>query len=147
MRPQTRPLAERVRRAASAEEQLTALEHQYAGETAYIFSCGPSVSDVWCDRLADFLRDKLVITVKRTFTLLPAATDFHIYNRCRHQDYSYPEPPPIRIAIELEAFRHDGDIRLPFWYHQQQKWLHSVLFSRALDRWDLSRSAARGWGP
>lgn len=119
----------------------------YAGDTAYIVSCGPSLNDVWSDTLDGFLRDKLVIAVKRSFSLMPHLVDFHLFNRCRHVEHAYSDPPPVRIAVELERFSDHVDIRLPFWYHQEQRWLHSVLFSRALEQWELSRRSTRGWGP
>jgi hypothetical protein len=136
-----------VHAADGPDAKLAALRGQYEGETAYVFGCGPSIGDVWSDGLATFLEDKLVIAMKQSFLLMPSVVDFHIFNRCRNQDYDYPTPPPIRIAVELEAFTHQGDIRLPFWHHPDQKWLHSVLFSRAFDRWDLARGSTRGWGP
>ena len=53
----------------------------------------------------------------------------------------------MRLGVELVRFSEHVDIRLPFWYHPEQRWLHSVLFSRALDRWELSCGSTRGYGP
>lgn len=147
MRPKTSSLAARVRGVERAEDQLACLSDQYPGETAYVLSCGPSLTDVWSPALVEFLRDKLVIAVKQAYTLAPAAADFHLYNRCRYQEYSYQETSTIRLAVELGAFEHHGDIRLPFCAHPEQKWLHSVLFSRAFDEWALSATTSRNWGP
>jgi hypothetical protein len=140
-------LAERVRAAKTPETQLSAVASQYGGETAYVFTCGPSLADVWSEKLSCFLEDKLVIAVKRAFDLMPAIVDYHVFNRCHHKDYQYPDPVPIRLAVEIEPFTQMVDIRLPFLSNPNQKYLHSVLYSRSFERWELSRSSARCYGP
>ncbi len=123
------------------------LASQYAGETAYVFSCGPSLGDIWNEQFARFLEGKLVIAVKQSFSLMPLETDFHIFNRCRMEEYQYPDPVPVRMAVEIEPFTTEVDIRLPFVFNPDQKWLSSVLFHRDFERWSLARGAARCYGP
>lgn len=147
MRPNTTALAARIRSCNLPEEQLAFLSGKYSGETAYVLSCGPSLTDVWSTALDEFLRDKLVIAVKQAYTLAADAVDFHLYNRCRYQEYDYQDASTVRVAVELGEFEHQGDIRLPFSAPAEPKWLHSVLFSRAFDRWSLANSVARNWGP
>jgi len=147
MRPQTSALATAVRAASSPDDQLALLEGAYAGETAYIVACGPSLNDVMSPRLREFLRDKLVIAIKGAYGLLPEAADFQVSNRCRHAEQEHVDPATIRLAVELVRFSEHVDVRLPFWFHPEHRWLHSVLFSRALERWELGRGSTRGWGP
>jgi hypothetical protein len=147
MRPQTAALATAVRAASSPDDQVARLKGAYAGETVYLVACGPSLNDVMSPVLREFLRDKLVVAVKRAYSLLPEAVDFHLTNRCRHVEYEQTDSATMRLAVELVRFSEQVDIRLPFWHHPEQRWLHSVLFSRALEKWELSRGSTRAWGP
>jgi GT2 family glycosyltransferase len=78
--------------------RLEQLRGHYAGETAYILTCGPSLEAVWNEELKEFLADKLVIACKQAYDLAPEICDFHLYNTVRLKDYDYPHET-IRMSV------------------------------------------------
>jgi len=126
------------------------LKNKYAGQTAYILTCGPSISEVWCDRLCELLADKLVITVKQAHELAPAISDFHLYNTVNLKKYEYPAPT-IRVSIEKAPWMRQEypahlnyPISLPtIREHDVGK---SLMGTNDYESWSLENSYERPWG-
>jgi len=128
------------------------IQNAYAGETACILTCGPSIKEVCTDEFLDFLSDKLVIAVKQTHDLRPEITDIHLVNTVRLKPYEYPAPT-IRISAERafqDKFREDfpSHINYPIKHdtivdHDVTKAMMAV---NDYAEWTLDRSMERRWG-
>jgi len=91
-------------RLSSPEEKVAHLKDKFKGETAYILTCGPSLNDHDSNYLNEFLKDKLVISVKQAFNKVKDVTDFHLFN-CANlppleggKHYEYGKNKPIIVA-------------------------------------------------
>ncbi len=73
----------------SIEERLHLLKDKYKDETAYIVTCGPSLSKHDVNLLKLKLKDKLVISIKQAYNLLKEETDFHILNTYNLSEYKW----------------------------------------------------------
>lgn len=65
-------------------EKVKLLHNKYQHEDCYILTCGPSLKKYSEDFLYDFLKDKLVFTVKTAYNIgkLSEISDFHFFNCC-----------------------------------------------------------------
>ena len=89
------------------EEKVELLKDSFEGETCYILSCGPSLSDYDPDFLREKLKNKLVLSVKQAYETFPDITDFHFFN-CANmpppmnpplwEHYVYDKMSPVTIA-------------------------------------------------
>lgn len=61
-------------------QKLEVLKNSFEGEECYILNCGPSLKDHDPEKLATFLEDKLVLSVKQAYDLFKDVSDFHFYN-------------------------------------------------------------------
>jgi hypothetical protein len=98
MHRNTARLRKLIRKAFRLRKKVDLLENAYAGETAYVLTCGPSINDFWDDGVREFLTDKLVMSVKQTYDLGPNVCDFHILNSWNYSPYTYEDPRPIVIS-------------------------------------------------
>jgi len=73
----------------SIEERVQYLKDKYSNETAYIVTCGPSLSSHDVSKLKEKLKDKLVISIKQAQHLLEEETDFHILNTYNLASYQW----------------------------------------------------------
>ena len=53
-------IKQKINKAATLKEKVAVLKDSFKGETCYILSCGPSISDYTLDEYKDKLQDKLV---------------------------------------------------------------------------------------
>jgi hypothetical protein len=83
-------------------EKVNRLFNKYQGEDCYILTCGPSINDFDRSSLQNFLQDKLVLSVKSTYSLFdnPNIIDFHFYNCCNL--------PPVNETGE--HYRYDDTV-------------------------------------
>ncbi len=149
MRSQTRELKEQLAREQPLQQKLDLLESAYEGETCYLLTCGPSVAEVWSERAASFLADKLVVAVKQTHDLAPGIVDFHLLNPWNFQPYQYGDPGPIVIAANA-----DGDPETPgmqpdllFRIPEPRNYARRLATTYHFDEWLFSKSLDRPWGP
>ena len=75
--------------ADSIEERLQLLKNKYKDETAYIVTCGPSLSEHDLNILKSKLKDKLVICIKQAQNVLEEETDFHLLNTYNLSPYNW----------------------------------------------------------
>lgn len=120
----------------------TYLNNQYEGETAFILTCGPSMNLIWNEELNNFLKNKLVISIKQTHLLDETLSDFHLLNFRNLENYKYPESTII-MSNGFLATNHS---------HIQYK-INSCPLSKTLvktqdyEKWDMKNSFLRPWGP
>lgn len=114
----------------------------YQGETAYILSCGPSMKEVWNDKLRNFLNDRLVISIKQAHDLAPEITDIHLYNEIRMKDYDYPGST-LRISCSKFMSEYPSHIHYPI---RQYKWDNAIMVTNEYEKWSFAKSYERPWG-
>ena len=82
MKSEMAVLKRRALHRSEAVDRLAVFKDAFVGETCYILTCGPSLKQVWCKELHEFLRDKLVITVKQSAQMAGDISCFHLFNNC-----------------------------------------------------------------
>lgn len=97
MHPRTRSLKTAVSACNDLFDKLSILRDAYAGETAYLAVCGPSLTSYDPARLRSFLADRLVLSVKQAFNVLSSESDFHLLVPANAQRYRYGELRPIVV--------------------------------------------------
>jgi len=73
----------------SIEERLSLLKDKYKGETAYIVTCGPSLSTHDEQILNEKLKDKLVISIKQAYNVVGDISDFHLVSTYNLSPYTW----------------------------------------------------------
>lgn len=91
MKQITKQLKQDIQSFDSIEERLKHLKDKYKDETAYIVTCGPSLSTHDINKLKNKLKDKLVICIKQAQNLLKEETDFHLINTYNLSPYLWGE--------------------------------------------------------
>ena len=89
MKQITKQLKQDIQSFNSIEERLKHLKDTYKDETAYIVTCGPSLSKHNLKELQNKLKDKLVICMKQAQSLLENETDFHLMSTYNLSPYSW----------------------------------------------------------
>jgi hypothetical protein len=89
MKQITKQLKQDIQSIDSIEERLRHLKDKYKGETAYILTCGPSLSTHDEQLLNSKLKDKLVFGIKQAYNLVSNITDFHLLNTYNLSSYSW----------------------------------------------------------
>jgi len=149
MHYRTPALKEEIQACGSLREKLALLEDAYPGETCYVLTCGPSISENWSEELRAFLRDKLVMSVKQTYELGPEICDFHIMNSWNYHPYSYQSPAPIVISEygdddpETPGLQAD----LLFYIPDPRNFEERLATTWHFDEWLLANRVERPWGP
>ncbi len=87
----------------SLQSKIDILKDSYNGETLYVLSCGPSLSEYDKDYLNDFLSDKYVLAVKQAYNDFSNVSDFHFFN-CANL------PSPIGKPVDRH-YKYDENTR------------------------------------
>ena len=107
------------------EERLEFLKDLYKDETAYLVTCGPSLTTHDQQILKNKLKNKLVICAKQSLNYLNDICDFHLISCYNFQKYSYENENTIKwwqlTACNMDAelnrivneWKHDIDIYIP----------------------------------
>lgn len=66
-------------------EPLEVLKGAYSGEEIHIFTCGNSLKYF----VLPDLKNKFVLSVKQTYSLLKDFADIHVYNPCNYSSFNY----------------------------------------------------------
>lgn len=149
MRPQTVELKRQLKALRTPQERMAALRNAYQGEECYIVCCGPSLSEVDPELLRHKLSDKLVLSFKQAYDLLPNESDFHVFNFIHFQDYDYGEQSPI--AVELTRFgkvlAKATDLPVPINVREAGIYPASVAHRKNFDHYLFERTLNRPFGP
>lgn len=125
-------------------ERLEVLKDAYRGQTAFIISCGPSLSQYDPDLLRAFLSDKLVLSIKQAYQITAGQTDFHILHHSNIQRYRYPSPAPVVVNEDEGQSFIQPDLLLP---KDALDLYQAVSLSRQFDRYRLDKNPVRPCGP
>tara|TARA_B100001094_G_scaffold32216_1_gene26708 strand:- start:288 stop:1040 length:753 start_codon:yes stop_codon:yes gene_type:complete len=89
MKSITKELKHQLTQLDSIEERLNLLKDKYKGETAYLVTCGPSLTNHDENILMGKLSDKLVLSIKQAHDVVGDISDFHLLNTYNLKDYNY----------------------------------------------------------
>lgn len=159
MKNKTKFLALELKKLASVQEKLNRLKNEFQGEVVHIVAPGPSLRNLDFEKLNESLKDKLVISIKQAYDIVPYISDFHLCNLYNYKPYIYPEKRPIILYSvpksfqdnHLKAFK-EKQILLDMWIPVlNQPFItreQSISFSRNFDLFfNLSRNTETVWGP
>ena len=130
----------------SQTEKIEFLKDLFKGETAYVLSCGPTLTDHDPEKIKDLLKDNLGVSVKQSFDLFGEGIDFHIYNCANFKEYDYSENKPVVIEAATTPYRL-GDCDLKF-FIQERNFDKSVAATGDFDSWTFEKQPLlRPYGP
>lgn len=155
MHPNTPQIAAKLRGFASQEKKFAFLCNAYAGESAVLFSCGPSFKPDEIAASHALFEDRLVIAIKQTHHQLGDSTDFHLYNPINHTRYAYgvntisflthcPDPKKWRTFGPKPDLEVGMDPGVPKVFQSEDDWL---VCNRRYDEYLFSKQLERPWGP
>ena len=144
----------------SIEERLNFLKGKFEGDTAYLISCGPSLTTHDQKVLREKLKDKLVICAKQSLNYLNDICDIHLVSTYNFQPYKYENDATIK-SFQLTACNMEDELN-----RITQKWSHeidlyfpvisgpwitlegSTAYTRNFDNWkQLGSETQVMWGP
>lgn len=159
MHGKTQTVKQQLRKEQNPFDRVPLLEKQYEGETAYLVTCGPSLTSHNREELLDKLRGKLVIACKQAYDYVKEEADFHLLSVYNYQPYEYFSEDTIRLwqltamnmANEAERitkeWKQTADVAIPVystpWIQKHQ----SISYSRNFDLWNSFRDGKAIWGP
>jgi hypothetical protein len=89
MNSRTRKIKREISLVEESLERLKLLKDSYEGETAYLVTCGPSLTTHDRQTLLDKLDGKLVIACKQAYDYVKEVADFHLLSVYNYQPYEY----------------------------------------------------------
>jgi len=158
MNSRTRKIKREISLVEESLERLKLLKDSYVGETAYLVTCGPSLTNHDRQTLLDKLDGKLVIACKQAYDYVKEVADFHLLSVYNYQPYQYYSQDTI-IHWQLTAMNMPNELeRIHNWKHQMNlvlpvystPWIskrESTAFSRNFDNWKLYEKGKGVWGP
>lgn len=149
MLDKTEYIKNKIRQLSQPKDILPVLLNSYKGQECYIVSCGPSLKEHDPDVLREKLKDKLVISVKQAYDVLPTQTDFHIFNYIHFKEFNYSKPAPI--VVELTRFgkvlSKSTDLAAPINVRTAGLYQHSVAVNKRFDVYTFDKQLQRPFGP
>ena len=109
MKKITKKLKQQIQKYDSIEERLKHLKDKYKGETAYILTCGPSLSEHDENELNERLKDKLVLGIKQAYNKVSGIADFHLLNTYNLSPYSWNDDSIVYWS--LSKSNADGQLQ------------------------------------
>ena len=150
MHPATNELAPSLRSASDRTRQIELLKDAYRGARCAIVTCGPSLARLDAERLRRSLDGVLTIAIKQAVEVVGNQADLLCFNSYNVSRYGVSSPLTIRVfgaepsgqVPQLNRF----DISLPHAPHASDL-SESLVVTRDFDRYLLSCSLERPWGP
>lgn len=144
----------------SIEERLNFMKNKFKGDTAYLVTCGPSLTRNNQSKLRELLKDELVICAKQSFTYLNDICDIHLLSTYNYQPYTYDNPNTIK-SWQLTAMNMENELeRIIYqWNHEidlyfpviSGPWITlegSTAYTRNFNNWKrLGVDTQVLWGP
>ena len=103
----TKDLKNKLKKLDSIEERLDTLRNKYKGHTAYLISCGPSLSSHKMESLNSELKDELVISIKQAYDVVSDISDFHLLNTYNLKDYEYKTDDTIVVWSVSKSYAYN----------------------------------------
>jgi hypothetical protein len=142
------------------EERLDFLKNKFKDKTAYLVSCGPSLTKNDQSLLKERLKDELVICAKQSLNYLNEICDIHLVSTYNFQPYDYKNPNTIKswqlTAMNMQnelnrivyEWGHDIDLYFPVISGPWITLEGSTAYTRNFDNWKkLGTDTQVLWGP
>ena len=144
----------------SIEERLNFLKGTFEGDTAYLVSCGPSLTTYDQKILHEKLKDKLVICAKQSLNYLNDICDIHLVSTYNFQPYTYKNDATIKsfqltgcnMEDELHRIMHEWKHEIDLYFPViSGPWITlegTTAYTRNFDNWkQLGSDMQVMWGP
>ena len=141
-----------------SKDRIDALKDVAKGETAYIITCGPTLTTHDREELIKKLDGKLVLACKQAYDYVKEVATFHLLSVYNYQDYTYHSEDTIRhwqltamnVQGELDRINKWGqriDMMLPVYSTPWIQKFQTTAYTRNFDNWDLYKEGQAVWGP
>ena len=144
----------------SIEERFDFIRGMFKDDTAYLISCGPSLTTHDKDILNKKLKNKLVLCAKQSLNYLNNICDFHLVSTYNCQTYEYKNPNTIK-SWQLTAMNMENELNRIMYEMKQEidlyfpvisgPWITlegSTAYTRKFDNWKmLANETQVMWGP
>ena len=142
----------------TSQERVEMMEGACKDETAYIVTCGPSLTTHDREELLKKLEGRLVIACKQSYEYVKEVADFHLISVYNYQPYDYYSNDTI-VQWQLTAMNIDGELsRIQQWGHKKDllipvfstPWVdkqHSTAYTRDFKNWEEYGRSRAIWGP
>jgi len=154
-------LKKKMSKVETLEEKVALLKDAFKGETCYLLTCGPSLSDYDQNELREKIKDKLVLTVKQANSIYSDISDFHFFNCCNlpnpedvmlHEHYKYDENEPIVVASSnydagmrwSKYQKCDIFFKIPIRTEVENEFL---VYTKDFEKYSLDKTTERPCGP
>lgn len=140
------------------QDRINALKDAAKDQTAYLITCGPSLTTHNREELLKKLEGKLVIACKQAYDYVKEVATFHLLSVYNYQPYTYYSEDTIRhwqltamnIPNELERIKKWGqriDVMIPVYSTPWVQKQSSTAYRGDFNNW-LSYSEGQAiWGP
>ena len=127
-------------------EKIEFLKVLFKGETAYVLSCGPTLTEHDSKKISSLLKNNLCFAIKQSFDLFQDLVDIHIYNCANFKKYDYTNNRPIVIEATTTPYRL-GDCDLKF-FIKERDFNNSVSATEDFESWTFdNQPLLRPYGP
>lgn len=149
MHPTTRSLAPSlIDPTVSLQTKFERLKGAYAGETAFILACGPSLAEYTPEHLTELLKGRLVLCIKQAYDFVRPEADFLLLNSWNFRAYDFQEGRPVVIrehgANDPPVYlKGDMELMIP----KPSSRSDQLALSKKFDDYVFSKQIERPWGP
>jgi len=107
MLTKTKLIKQKLSKVNNNKDKISLLKNYYTNDECVIITGGPSLSEINKEKIINFSKDKLVIAIKQTASLVDYNFDFHLINEFNYSldDKIDTDGIKIKIAIESSNFK------------------------------------------
>lgn len=139
-------LMEAMKQIPNQVDKVELLKDSFKGESCYILSCGPSLTENDEDKVRSILSNNLTISIKQAYDLYADLTDFHVYNCGNFKNYDYTSRRPLVVEASTVPYKL-GDCDLNF-FIQERDFEKSISALENQDDWTYDKNPLlRPYGP
>lgn len=144
----TKNQIDEVRATKGIKEQLDVLKSYASGKRCFILGCGPSLTDITPEQLAEASDGALVIALKQAFAYAPTACDVLVLNSWNYQRYDYDQRQPLIIR---ETAQGDpavfGEVDMQFDISRPSELSEQLARKKNFSDFTFDKTLLRPWGP
>lgn len=130
----------------SQRDKIDFLKDLFRGDTAYLVSCGPTLTDHDPEKIKDLLSKNFGISIKQAFDLFGENIDLHLYNCANHKQYDYSNHRPIVMEASTSPYKM-GECDLKF-FIRERDFNKSTAAAHNFEEWTFDKQPLlRPYGP
>ena len=152
-------LSKEVRNIEDTYERINFLKDKFKGKTAYLITCGPSLTKLDHATLNKKLKGKLVIALKQAYNYVKDVATFHGMSCYGYQPYEYTNDDTLvhwqltamnaqnEVYRIKEEWKHKHDILIPCYSTPWISMDNTTAFSRNFSNFLAYKEGKIIWGP